>query len=478
MPAGHARTPSSATLVALVPFALLVTGCGAGDAAPAERVVLITCDTLRADRVGVYGSDLGLTPHLDAFAREAIVFDTAYSSAPITAPALCSLLTGRLPDELGMTSNRVSMPPEVTTLAELLQAAGIPTAAVVSNWVLRNSPGGAGVGVAQGFDRYDDEMTDRERNRARVLERVASRTTDAAARWLEERPGDRFFLWVHYQDPHGPYTPPEEHVRAVARPPGDEPPLPVGTTQRGHGELPEYQVLGDARHPDFYRARYEAEIRYFDQELGRLLDLLRSEGLFDGALILFTADHGESLGEHDYWFSHGQTVYDELVRIPLLVRYPRGASHPPVEERDGTRHADGLVGHVDVFPTVLEAFGLAAPPHRGRSLFAAPETGPARVLAHTLRTPGTRSRWEGLTDGRYHWMRSRTGAQLFDLRADPAELEDLAGREPDVARDLIARWEAELARVPAVRFEAERVPQTREQLEMLQKLGYAGDEED
>ena len=466
----------------LFPLGLIamVVSCGAGGGAggsaegPVQRVVLITCDTLRTDRLGLYGYPRDTSPNLDAFAREGVVFDTAYSAAPLTAPALCALLTGRLPDEVGMsTGNRVLMPPQVTTLAEVLGRAGIPTAAVVSNWVLRE-PAHPGVGIRQGFDHYDDDMPDVEPNRPDVHERVAAQTTDAAVRWVRERPDDRFFLWVHYQDPHGPYTPPEEDVAAMDRPLGDEPLLRVGTDQRGVGELPGYQVLGEERHPERYRIRYDAEIRYFDRELGRFLRALEEEGLVEEALIIFTADHGESLGEHDTWFSHGQTLHRELIDVPLVVRYPAGVKRPAAETVGDYRRVRAPVGHLDLFPTVVEALGLVPPPSHGQSLLRERlET--ERIIVQTVRAPRSPSRRVGISDGRYRVLIDRAGTRLFDLAQDPDELVDRSGRDPERVQRMLQSYRAMQERLPDLGARGLPMDLDEEALRRMEALGYAGE---
>ena len=463
----HPPTRRAALLLALA-----LAGCSGGDGAhrgPAERVVLITCDTLRADRLGVYGYEHDTSPRLDAFARDCLVFDSAYSTAPLTLPALSALMSGRLPDEIGMSKgNKVSMPSQVTTLAEAIDAAGIATAAVVSNWVLRDR--GDGAGIRQGFGHYDAEMTDVEANRENVKERLAGNTTRDALAWLDARPSDRFFLWVHYQDPHGPYTPPAEDLAAMERPLRDEAPLPVGSDQRGLAALPRYQVLGNARQPDHYRIRYDAEIRYFDRELGRFLDGLASRGLMEGALVLFSADHGESLGEHDYWFSHGQNVHRELVQVPLLVRYPAGALRPPSEPVDGYSRVRGTVGHLDLFPTVLAAFGLPAPPNHGQSLLT-DDPVQGRTVAHTLRAPGMAARRFAVTDDRYRLIGGGgQGLRLYDRVEDPGELVDLAADDPERVERMRAAFEAMSERLPdlqATGVALEMDPETQAQLEAL-----------
>ena len=458
-------------------IACLTTSCTGDPAPPAERVILITCDTLRRDRLGVYGGASDTTPRLDAFATEATVFETAFASAPLTSPAIGSLLTGRRPDELGMGTNKVLMPSEATTVAEVIKSAGLPTAAIVSNWVLRKRAGYEGAGVDQGFAYYDDRMQDAEVARESVMERVAAKTTGAALAWLRERPSDRFFLWVHYQDPHGPYTPPAEYVTwDESRDGTDETPLPLGETQKGLRELPGYQALGDERRPAFYRSQYDAEIRYFDHELGRLLDGIEDEGLSGDALIIFTADHGESMGEHNWWFSHGQTLFRELVHVPLIVRFPAGARSPTGWTIDGVRRVDELVGHVDLAATILEALGLDALPTHGTSLLTE-RLSEERVLVQSLRLPDSPGRWEGLTDGRWRIVTHPRGELLFDLLRDPDESENR--RTSDAAEvDRIRALHAETRRtLPPLAAGGTEETLDAEGREAMKALGYAGEDE-
>src|SRR6185503_7018362 len=419
------------TALALVLVALGATGCGAGKGG-SGTVILITCDTLRADRLGFDGFTGATSPNLDELAQEALVFDCAWSTAPLTGPALAALLTGRLPEELGLADNRNVLAGAATTLAERLSTAGIATAAVVSNWVLRRRPELPGAGVQQGFAHFDDRMETPEGNRPDLRERGARETTDAALAWLDSldsrassdaaRSSEPFFLWVHYQDPHGPYTPPPECLAPLQEAAG-EAELEVGTDQRGRGVLPSYQVVDGERRPAAYRARYEAEIRYFDRELGRLLAGLRARGLFERALLVFTADHGESLGEHGYWFSHGQHLHQELVHVPLLVRPPGGVAP--------ARRVSAPASHLDLFPTVLGVFGLDPGPTRGLDLLAA-ELPAERVLPQSLR-----GGWSA-SDARHRLLVEQGRQQLYDLAADPREEHDLSALEPGLVRALAA----------------------------------------
>jgi len=441
----------------------------AAAAIPVRRVILITCDTLRPDHLGVYGYARDTSPELDRFARESVVFETAYSTAPATNPSLSSLFTGRLAQEIGVTEGNLRyLPEQAVTLAEVLRAAGIDTAAVVSNWVLRRVPEQGDVGVQQGFDAFDDDMEQRELNREAFFERRAPATTRAAIVWLEGRKARAdapFFLWVHYQDPHGPYVPPAELAAwgAPAGPP--HPPLPVGAGNRGEGEIPAYQVLGDERSPDVYVDRYDGEIRYFDAALGELLDWLREAGLFADSLIVFTADHGESLGEHDRWFCHGDGLSRELVAVPFLVHYPPGVARPPA-----ARVHEG-VGHLDVWPTVLEAFGLPPQPGRGRSLLT-DRLDESRVLPQVMIQGGT-VRQQAMRYGRYRLITGTRRPRVFDVVDDPGELRDLAREQPELLRRLTAAREAFLADAPApVLAPGPRATLDAEERQALTGLGY------
>jgi len=448
-----------------VPF-LLALACAAacgGPAAPARGVVLITCDTLRADRLGFMGCPRATSPNLDALAQESLVFDTAWSTAPLTGPALAALLTGRPPEELGLSDNRQVLAPEAETLAERLSARGIDTAAIVSNWVLRRRPELPGAGVQQGFAHFDDRMDTLEPARPDLRERLAPATTDAAIAWLDARSDARpFFLWVHYQDPHGPYTPPADCLGAEDGATDGEPRLEVGTDQRGAGTLPEYQAVDDERRPAVYRRRYEAEIRFFDRELGRLLGHLRATGELERALVVFTADHGESLGERGFFFSHGQHLHRELVQVPLLVRPPGGAREPHTRS--------GPVSHLDLAPTVLAFLGVAEPSSRGIDLVSG-TLSPRRTLPQFLR-----GSW-GATDGTHRLIVADGRAQLFDVTADPREEHDLAPGLGDCVRTLTERHHA-FARLGDPPIAAAKPPHDRADESALNALGYGGEDDE
>lgn len=471
-PARHAHlfkvTPAIGALI-LVALAL---GCSEPPREKVRRVILISCDTLRADRLGMYGYARDTSPHLDAFARGSVVFERAYATAPHTNPALSSLLTSRMPDELGVAGgNRTLMPASVESLPELLAAAGIETAAIVSNWALRRAEGTrSDIGIAQGFDHFDDAMGTSAGLRDGHFERLADATTDTAIQWLKTREAASattdsppLFFWVHYQDPHGPYTPPADYLgRYQSEASGALLPQ-LGRTQEGYGQIPRYQILNDERNPAYYSDRYDEEIRFFDDEVGRLLAWLESNGLYEDSLIIFTADHGESLGEHNYWFTHEANLYDEEVRVPFVVRYPPGYPKPA---------GDSLVGHLDFLPSVLDAFGLPEAPARGKSLIARSLPGD-RLFPHTLHKVDSPLRWSAITDARYRLLLRNGGAELYDLVEDPGETRNLASSQGSRIKSMLKRHRAFMLEVPALAPEREvELPLDDETRRALEALGY------
>ncbi len=378
------------------------------------NVLLITVDTLRADHLGIAGYRRATSPRLDAFARGASVFDQAYTYWPKTRPSFVMMMTGRRPSQNGYDHQRMELLGWNPTLASVLQSAGYRTAAIVDNANVA-----ANLGYAKGFDSYreiwEEKLSEWEGTRA---------IGDGAVAFLAHPPPDRpFLLWLHYVNPHAPYTPPAPFASAF--PAGGGRRLPVvksffgGIESRLHIEG--HDTLG------YYVAQYDGEIAAADDQIGRVLDALGSAGLADHTLVVFLSDHGESLGEHDYYFDHGQDLFDPCLRVPLVVRLP-GA-------RPGRSTA--LASTLDVVPTVLDAVKVAYPPDlAGSSLLPAVEG----------RAPSPRERLfaqndHAMTasfDARYKLVQTLTEAgpryALYDRQADPGETKDVARTFPDVAR--------------------------------------------
>jgi arylsulfatase len=439
-------------------LALLAVASGCGPAGP--QVLLVSVDTLRADRLGAYGDTRGLTPHLDRLAAESVVFENAYAPAPFTLPSVTALLTGRHPEEAGVRTNAAVVADALPTLAEWLGQRGWWTGGLVGNFVLR-----ARTGLARGFDHYDDRFAPRK---DAAPERTAEELSDAALALLAQRdPGTPAFLWVHYQDPHGPYTPPPGYrgplIQAERERPEGLRALPLAENDRGMGGIPPYQYDGSHRQVAYYRAGYAAEIRYADEQIGRLLAETRPGGRLAGALVVFTADHGEALGERDQWFAHGELLSDAVLHVPLLVRVP---GREPERRRD-------LASLLDVVPTLAGLLSIPAPRGaRGRDLFAEGAADASVALYATSLLESTRPRRALIAGARRLELALEPGGvprPALYRRGDDAE--DLADQEPERVRRL-ARRLRELRDGLEVRPpQAPRL--SAEEREALRRLGYA-----
>ncbi|MCA1560031.1 MAG: sulfatase [Acidobacteria bacterium] len=287
---------------------LALAGCGR-DAGRPPNLVLVTIDTLRADRVGCYGDREVATPTLDALCRDGQKLDPVATPAPLTLPAHVSLLTGLEPPEHGVRANGAFvLREEHHTLAEILRARGYRTAAFVGAFPLERR-----FGLAQGFDIYDDRF-DTDPGGFHYRERRAAAVVDASVTWLTHSRGDGpFLLWVHLYDPHDPYAAPEPFASRFE----DDP--------------------------------YRGEIAFVDAELGRLFGALRQQGWWDDTCVIVTADHGEGLGEHGE-DTHGFFVYESTTRVPLIVKAGR---------RRGTDRPLVARSLADVMPMALSLVGVA-----------------------------------------------------------------------------------------------------------------------
>jgi len=404
---------------------ILVTSLWACSGVPPHRpdLILITVDTLRADRLGLAGYPRGTTPHIDAFFADGAIYERSYSTSAHTSPSVVSLLTGLQPRGHGVRLLYQLVGQDIPLVPDLLPP-DYQTAAFVSNTVLTDEA----LGIASRFGHYDDFVDEREPARL-IFERGASRTTDAVLDWIrtKAKPARPLFLWVHYIDPHGPYAPPEawrDRFRRDEQRPID--PDRVPNSQREPGVTDGFE----------YAARYDAEIGYLDEQVGRLLAGLAEQRGAEDALVLLTADHGESMMEHDAWFTHGYHVYEEIVRVPLMLRGPgveRGVHDVPVSG-------------VDITPTLLLAAGVSPPPGTSGVDLRLPGKIPEdRII---LASGGGRKQ---------HWMAAirdhdkamilvdPTGnvraSRRYDLAKDPLELEAL----PVESNDRLVRQLRELA---------------------------------
>jgi arylsulfatase A-like enzyme len=437
MPKGPSRRRGWAAVAAalvLAAAALLAARLGARAPWAAARrpgVLVVTLDTLRADRLGSYGYAAAQTPRLDALAARGLRFAQATTVVPLTLPAHSSLFTGTFPARHGVRDNGgFYLPDDQLTLAEVLRARGYRTGAFVSAFVLDGR-----WGVGQGFDRYFDDFDLSKFDRAPgmdAIQRPGAETVDQALSWLaadRERP---FLAWVHLYDAHAPYDPPE----------------PYGS-----------------RFPPTASGAYDGEIAAVDAQVGRLLDALEADGRLAGTLVVVAGDHGEMLGEHGEQ-THGFFVYDAALRIPLIVAGPSVPARVVAEQ----------VRIVDVMPTVLDLLGEPPPPAvQGVSLLPLARGERLSLLAlGESWYPRYHYGWSELVsiqDGRYKLIRAPR-RELYDLREDPAEAVNLASRDPGRAEAMAGALERLLAQHGAQAAAHQPAQMDADTAEKLEALGY------
>lgn len=433
--------------LACLAAATLVAMATGGCRRPVERsnLLILTLDTTRADHLGCYGHAEASTPHLDGFARDrAVRFEQAITVAPLTLPSHTSIFTGTYPVSHGVHDNDgFYVAEDVTTLAEILSAAGYTTGAVVGAF-----PVDSQFNLDQGFATYDDNYQEdwtldaveaRTERSFGFVERRADLVNRAVGRWFENHGKEPFFLWVHYFDPHQPYDPPK----------------PYGS---------------------MYPNPYDGEIAFVDECFGALLDLFEQRGVLDRTVIVVVGDHGEALEEHGEP-THATYVYDATMRVPLLIAAPQ-----PWLARG--RSVATQVSTVDIAPTVLELLGMAPSEEmQGRSLVGA------------LRDPGSLAAQPILLEShfglyQFGWapLRAlRTGTwkyvlaprpELYDLSRDPGELDNVAGGRADMLKELGPELEELASRLawpdPGRSAATSIDSETRDRLEALGYVGGGG----
>ena len=401
-------------------------------------MVLVTIDTLRADRVGLLGSTRGLTPRIDSLARASgrtFVFQNAIAQVPLTLASHATIMTGLHPARHGIrTNDGFRLPPEAATLAQAVGAAGYATGAFIGGYPLN-----ASTGIGRGFDRFDDDFMKSGANERRAREVVAS-----AVRWIRERAGTdparaRFFAWLHLFDPHTPYEAPAEFVAARRNEP------------------------------------YDAEVAYTDAALGELFDALESAGLFGRTLLVIVADHGESLGEHGER-THGTFVYDATILVPMIVRIPGEEAHPA-----GPASVIAPVETADITPTLvaLAALTPATPRVQPDGIDLRPLMQVTTVQGESReerrQTVYAESYYQNVLLG-WSPLRAVRGLdwklidapapELYDLQKDPGEIVNVIGGRQNVAQALASRLPPQT--------EAQPSGATAESTERLGSLGYVG----
>ncbi|MGH9333695.1 MAG: sulfatase family protein, partial [Vicinamibacteria bacterium] len=404
--------------LSIAPALLFLAGC---QSAPPPSLLLVTLDTVRADRLGSYGSSLGLTLRLDQLASESVRFADVTCQTPLTTPSHASILTGLLPQHHGIRNNEsFRLADSTATLATILRASRYRTAAFIGAFPLESR-----FGLDRGFDVYDEEFL----RQSRTQERSAGEVLGAAGRFIRENlaSGEPFFAWVHLFDAHTPYEAPQPFRE---------------------------------RFPD---DAYGAEIAYLDDALGRFLGALREEERLDDLVVSVVADHGEALGEHGE-STHGVLLYESTLRVPWLVRLPGG--------RLGGLTVDEPVRTIDVAPTLLGI--LDAPPIEDAdgidlSTFLEGEALPGLAVYSESLYLHLLLGWGELRSLRRGPLKvvGPTGPELYDLAHDPGETMNLMEEaRPDAAR-LVRELEEMSAEAPSSAIAADE-----RTAERLRSLGY------
>ena len=388
-----------------------------------HNVILISIDTCRADHLSCYGYQQQTTPNIDKLAKQSYVFTNTITPIPLTLPAHCSMLTGTIPPYHGRHDNKDKITtPFETTLADVLQRKGFVTGAFISSSILNSQ-----FGLNQGFNYYEDRFEKPDDS-----ERKAEETTRHAISWLEKNKNNRFFLFLHYYDPHDVYEPPE----------------PFATQYKDN--------------------LYAGEIAYTDYYIGKVIDKLKQMDLYNSSLIIITGDHGEMLGEHDEE-THMFFIYQSALHVPLVIKLP-GATK-------GGR-IDDLVGLIDIVPTVCEKLDIKIPSEiQGQSLcpYLSNESIASRdrhIYCESLYpTMYQANSLLGIVTNRWKYIQT-TRPELYDLLADPNEQNNIVARESQRARILQDR----LAQILEQTVRKEQINQAEtldeQTLKHLRSLGY------
>ncbi len=442
---------------------------------PIRHIVLITVDTLRQDALGCYNSAATNTPHIDQLAGGSAAFTNAFSSSPWTYPSVTSILTGLAPQVHTLVDGKTALPEKVPTLAAMLESAGYYTAAFGLNGMLKSQ-----TRLDRGFKEYNwypaEVLSARnfEIGLTHNLMKLfgsrkpnAAGLTDQATEWIKKHAQQDFFLWVHYFEPHMPYAPPAQFQ-----------PIEPAFREKGNAFMHTRgarmgSVARTAEERAWVRALYEGEVRYVDSQIGRFMESLRQVGIYEDALILFTADHGEELWDHDH-FEHGHTLFNELIQVPLLVKLPGTQTGSSVE---------AAVSNQAIAPTILELCGIALPADQGMPPSFSPllqnPSGDYMEVPIFSGASIFHDQLEGVIFDRMKYIRGKLSGHefLFNLQEDPEERTSLTTQDPvnlERGRQLLEAAQASDARVreslDIQQDEKDRLHH--EEIRSLEALGY------
>ncbi len=450
-------------LVLLMISLIFPSACGRKGENLPWNVLLITIDTLRADRLGCYGGSRVLTPNLDRLAAEGTLFGNAYAAMPITLPSHTSIMTGLYPRHHGVLSHAYKLAPEYLTAAEFFRDQGYGTVAFVSSHVLDSD-----YGIDQGFDFYWKRylFDPREANRIRQ-ESGFDILTEAIMNWADMDGKEPFFAWVHWFHPHKPYQPPPpfrslyDHRRDKSLQANIE-----TLEQVWKGEI----NLAD-REVEELRSLYDGEVAYSDQQVGLALSHLEKKGLLDRTIIVVTADHGEMLYEQDRYFGHDIMLFEPSIRVPLILWAPGLIPAGQV--------LDTRVRSVDILPTLAKLTGYDLPEGEldGRSFIPALQGDDMPDVPVFAELFPPKEGWKSeprhsvqFEDWKLIRIDGKESPELYHLIDDPGETADLAG----AGEENLEKLESLLEKLTTVDVRERDRDLSPEEERRLRALGYLG----
>ncbi len=448
----------------LLSLPLGLAACRAPEAARKPNVLMIVVDTLRWDHVGCYGYSRDTTPAIDRLAADAVRFERAYSTAPWTIPAVASMITGLYPSHHTAISFDRELPGEIDTLAEILRREGYATAGIISHSAIDSSHN-----FDQGFDIFLESEA-RGHDYASTPGVTEQAVEQLAALSSSDAP---FFLFVHYFDPHYNYQPHPEigfAAPSAGRLSGEE---PMADLRQMEQELTQDETR-------FLLDLYDEEIRFTDAGIGRLLDRLTDLGQLENTIIVFTSDHGEGFLDHAH-LGHTRSLYEELVRVPLIVRDPSGIRPGRVVQRP--------VSVVSLTPTLLDlvgidtaSFGFQAGSLRAE-LYGEDGVGTQQIFCEVDFVPIRKGRIvlelhkRTVIEERHKLIRDETSGlvEVYDLEVDPAEVGDLRESRPELVLELSRSLERAIEHAASGEVDPSMRPIHDAEIERLKSLGYVGD---
>ncbi|MBF0331188.1 MAG: sulfatase [Candidatus Omnitrophica bacterium] len=411
-----------------------VYGCSGSLAKPRDgngwNVIIILVDAMRFDHLGCYGYKKNTSPNMDRISQEGLVFENAISQGASTKAAVAAMFTSRYLKRFDSKPINYALPSSALTLAEVLLAHGYTTQGIYDNGMVHK-----GTGFEQGFEGYTAVGPDRDK-------------TSYALNWIERNSQKKFFMYIHYMAPHADYDPPEGYKEKF---------------RSGYNGKIDFK----GKHQEFFngtvlsaedvtelRARYDGEINYIDDEVGRLEGYLREKGLLEKTVLVIMADHGEALAENGV-VGHGWPL-NSVVQVPLIVRLP-GGHHP--------QRVNQVVESIDIAPSLLAQLNMAVPlSFRGVNVFDVERVKEKRAFSQA------KTSWVLIRDGAFMFKTNGKDGFLYDLKADPFEHTDIAGNSPGQMKDLMSAYHAFQARRDGL--EMEYRPADADTKERLKALGY------